>query len=264
MTAADAQILIETDGPIGTLIFSNPRRMNALTLAMWKSIGAAIAELDSNPDVRVIILRGAGDQAFVAGADISEFADVRQDAESSRHYEEANAGGYRAIRGCSKPTIAMVAGPCLGGGVGIALACDLRIAAANSIFGIPAARLGLGYPPDCMVDLVSTIGASAAKDLFFTARRVQADEALRMGLVSQVVPVDELSARVRTLAQSIASNAPMTIRAAKAAIDRLAHDPSPESLVKAAALTDACYESIDYAEGRTAFLEKRPPVFIGR
>jgi len=257
-------IRTDIDGAIGTLTIDNPKRLNAVTLAMWQALPEAIARLDAAPDVRVIILRGAGDAAFVAGADISEFAEVRKDAASARAYEAANAGGFRAIRQATKPTIAMIAGPCLGGGLGIAIACDLRVAAANAVFGIPAARLGLGYPPDCMADLVDAIGPARAKELFFTARRIKADEALRIGLVTDVVAEGDLAGAVSGLAATIAANAPMTIRAAKAAIDRLSHDASADGLARAVALADACYESADFREGRAAFLEKRAPTFKGR
>ncbi len=263
-TTPAARIRTDVDGPVGRLIIDNPARLNAVSLAMWQAIPAAVAELDNDPAVRVIVVAGAGDKAFVSGADISEFAEVRKDAASARAYEAANAGAFRAIRHASKPTIALIRGACLGGGLGIAIACDMRMAGSSAVFGIPAARLGVGYPPDCMGDLVAAIGPSRAKELFFTARRLSAGEAERIGLVARVVADSEIDAEVATLAATIAANAPLTIRAAKAAIDRLSGDPDGSGLVAAQALADACFESADFAEGRAAFLEKRLPDFTGR
>ena len=252
------------EGPIGILTIDNPARLNAVTQAMWRDLPAAIARLDEDPAVRVIIIRGAGGSVFTAGADISEFADVRRDAPAARAYEALNASAFRAIRAATKPTIAMIWGPCLGGGLGIAIACDLRLAGTSAIFGIPAARLGLGYPPDCLVDIVEAIGASRAKELLFTARRVMADEAMRIGLVSEVIADEDLADYVATIASTIAANAPLTIVAAKAAIDRLQHDPTEAGLARAIRIADACYGSADFQEGCAAFLKKRAPVFQGK
>ncbi len=257
------QIVTTIDGAIGTIIIENPARHNAVSREMWLAIPQAVAELSTHEDVRVIVLRGAGEGAFVSGADISEFDVVRKDAATSRDYEAANGGAFRALRTCEKPTIAMIRRFCMGGGVGLAVACDLRIAADDSLFAIPPGRLGLAYPIEAMKDVVDLIGASATKDLYFTARRFDATEALRLGLVNRVVPTADLEAETLTLAQTIAANAPLTLRAVKATVEghRLgAH----ADWTRIKQICEACFDSEDYAEGRAAFREKRPPVFTGR
>lgn len=259
----DPRIRVTTDGPVGRILVDNPARRNAVSLAMWRAVPTAVAALEADPAVRVILLAGAGDLAFVSGADISEFAEVRRDAASARAYEEANAAAFAALRDTAKPTIAAIRGFCLGGGMGLAVACDLRLAADDAVFGIPAARLGVGYPPDCMADVVDAVGPQRAKELFFTARRIDASEALAIGLVTRVVPAADLAAEAERLAATIADNAPLTVRAAKAAI-ALAGRGGDEAARRAVqALTDACFDSADFAEGRSAFLEKRPPLFRG-
>lgn len=263
MPGSEAQILTHVEGHIGVVTIDNAPRRNAVTLAMWRAFPHAMAALEADNNVRVIVLRGAGDEAFVSGADISEFADVRQDAASARAYEAENMAAFRAVRDTSKPTIAMITGPCIGGGLGLALACDLRIAGTSAHFAIPAARLGLAYPPDGMADIVAAIGPARARDLFFTARRVKADEALRIGLVGEVVADEDLPAFVETLALTIAANAPLTIKAAKAAIASLAPGAEGSAIDLAADLADAAYDSADFREGCAAFLEKRKPDFKG-
>ena len=263
LVTSDPRIKAIVEAPFGFLVFDNPERRNAVSLSMWTAIPGAIAALDADPEVRVVILRGAGDLAFVSGADISEFATVRKDAASARAYEDANAAAFAAIRLAAKPTIAMIRGFCLGGGMGVAVATDLRIAAEDAVFGIPAARLGVGYPPECIRDVVNAVGPTQAKELFFSARRIEAARAAAIGLVSAVHPVASLEAEVRAYAGDIARNAPLTIRAAKAAIGAVAGDPADFDMAKLVALTDACFDSADFTEGRSAFLEKREPTFRG-
>jgi len=250
------------DGPIATLAIDNPAKHNALDLDMWRALPGLVESLDRDERVRAIVLRGAGTESFASGADIAEFETVRADAEDGRRYEAINEAAFWAVAHCSKPVIAMIRGFCLGGGFGLALSCDLRIASGNAIFGIPAARLGVGYPPGAMKLVTAALGAPAAKDLFYTARRIDAEEAQRLGVVQRVVPDASLEQTTLALAQDIAGNAPLTIRAAKAAIDAavgLAHpDTDP------VALADRCFDSADAVEGRRAFLEKRKPVFTGR
>ena len=263
LESADPRIRVEVEGAIGRLVVDNPERRNAVALDMWKAIPGAVRALVEHPDVRVILVRGAGSLAFVSGADISEFASVRRDAASARAYEASNADAFAALRHSPKPTVAMIRGFCLGGGMGLAVACDLRIAADDAVFGIPAARLGVGYPPDCIGDVVAAVGPQRAKELFFTARRMSAAEALSIGLLAAVHPTEALENEAFDLAHTIARNAPLTLRAAKAAIDAVVDGALAERRDTLVALTDACFASADFAEGRTAFLEKREARFHG-
>jgi enoyl-CoA hydratase/carnithine racemase len=262
LSAHMPKLLVSVEDSVATIALNNPGRRNAVDLPMWKALPGIMAALDGDPDVRVVVLRGAGDGAFTSGADIGEFDTVRRNAEEGRLYEAANEAAFWAVARCSKPVVAMIRGFCLGGGFGLALSCDLRVASENAVFGIPAARLGIGYPPGAMKLVTAAIGAPAARDLFFTARRIGAKEAKELGVLQRVVPDGELEAAVLALARDMAGNAPLTIRAAKAAIDeavglgRAGVDP--------AALADLCFESADAAEGRKAFLEKRSPIFTGR
>ncbi|WP_414473852.1 enoyl-CoA hydratase [Microvirga sp. M2] len=249
-------------GPVATLSIDNPAKHNALDLGMWQALPGLIAELERDERVRAIILRGGGKGSFASGADIAEFETVRADAEGGRRYEAVNEAAFWAVAHCAKPVIAMIRRYCLGGGFGLALSCDLRIASENASFGVPAARLGIGYPPGAVRLVTAAVGAPAAKDLFYTARRVGAEEAQRLGIVQRIVPDGALEETALALAHDIAANAPLTIRAAKAAIDAavgLAH-PGTDPV----GLADRCFDSADAVEGRKAFLEKRRPVFTGR
>lgn len=264
LPTSDHRIRVEVEGAIGRIVVANPERRNAVSLGMWQAIPGAVAALETHPDVRVIVVRGDGALAFVSGADISEFATVRKDAASARAYEVSNAEAFSALKHTSKPTVAMIRGFCLGGGMGLAVACDLRVAAEDAIFGIPAARLGVGYPPDCIGDVVAAVGPQRAKELFFTARRMTATEALDIGLLAAVHPVESFENEVFDLAQILANNAPLTIRAAKAAIDVVVAGTMATERDRLVALTDACFASADFAEGRTAFLEKREAKFTAK
>lgn len=257
------RIGVEINGPIGWLVIDNPTRKNAVTLAMWRDIPRAVEELCDDEAVRVIVVRGAGEETFIAGADITEFASTRADSGSARIYEEANAAAFDALRQSPKPTVAMIRGFCLGGGLGIAVACDMRVAEAGSRFSIPAARLGVGYPPNAIRDVVKLIGPQRAKDLFFTARRVAAEEALRIGLIDRLTIAGGLETELAALLSAIAENAPLTQIAAKAAIDAISGDPEAADWKTIQRLSDACFDSGDFAEGRSAFLEKRTPRFKG-
>ena len=261
--ATEPRLRIAVEAPIGWLIVDHPERRNAVTLSMWKAMPAVVAALEADPDVRVIVLCGGGEQAFVSGADIAEFAEVRRDAASARAYEDVNEAAFAALRQAIKPTVAMIRGPCFGGGVGLAAACDLRVAADDAVFSIPAAKLGIAYPPPAIADVVALVGTSRAKDLFFTARRVGHAEALSIGLVDRVVAAADLRAETVALAGTIAANAPLTITAAKAAI-AAAVSAEPAAAARARAAAEACFSSADFAEGRDAFLAKRTPRFHGR
>jgi enoyl-CoA hydratase/carnithine racemase len=253
---------VSVDRSVATVAIDNPAKRNAFDLEMWQALPPIFAALDQDEAVRVIVLRGAGPNAFTSGADISEFETHQADAEGGRLYEAENEAAFWAVAQCSKPVIAMIRGFCLGGGFGLALSCDLRVAAEDAVFGIPAARLGVGYPPGAMRIVTAAVGASAARDLFYTARRIGAQEAARHGVVQRVVPVAALEDEAFSLARDVAENAPLTIRAAKAAIDHAVGLGRPE--VDPVALADRCFDSADAVEGRRAFLEKRTPVFRGR
>jgi len=258
------KILSEKHGSIGWMIFNNPGRRNAVSKAMWRSMADIVIELGADPDVRVIIVRGAGDQAFVAGADISEFDQVRATPEDVADYEATSDRACRALELVSKPTIAMINGFAIGGGFDIALRCDLRIAAKSARFGIPAARLGVGYPLVDIKRLVDQVGPMRAKEIFFTGRQFSAEEALAMGFVAAVVPGAELRDTVLNLAGKIAENAPLTIAAVKRCVIESRKGTEEWDAKTCQAMVDACFRSDDYVEGRQAFLEKRAPKFHGR
>lgn len=254
----------EREGRIGWLVFDHPERRNAISDEMWRGIPPAVAALEADPEVRVVVLRGAGDVAFVSGADISEFERTRTGGAAAAEYEARTDEAFRTLSDCQKPVIALVHGFCVGGGLAIALTADLRYAADDARFAIPAARLGLGYGLAGVRTLVQLVGPSAAKEILYTARRFSAEEALRMGLVNAVHPKTELEARVRDTAETIAENAPLTLRAVKAAAREIAREALERDPARVDEAIRACFESADYKEGVRAFLEKRAPRFTGR
>lgn len=250
-------------GPVAWLLLDNPQRMNALTAAMWAALPRCLAQADGNPDVRVIVLRGEGDRAFSAGADISEFETART-GDSAQSYDALNDAAFTALQSVVKPTIAMIHGFCLGGGLAIAACCDLRVADGEAQFAIPAAKLGIGYHQRWVRPLLALASPARVKELLFTGRRFQAADALAMGLVNRVTSADILEAETLALATEIATNAPLSILAAKAAINELTRHPEQADTERLDRLTQACFASRDYAEGRRAFLEKRKPQFKGQ
>lgn len=256
-----AGIRMERDGAVGRLLLDNPAKRNATELAMYAAIPGAVARLLADPGLRVVVLRGAGDQAFGAGSDISEFA-RRRIGDDAAAYNAVEERATAALRSIPVPVVALIHGPCMGGGLGLALCADLRWAAEDATFAVPPGKLGIGYPVEAARRLREIVGPAVAKELLFTARTVDAAEARTLGLVNRVVAKAELDREVEHLAQQIARLAPGTLRAAKLAVDAREDDAASSAAAESAVL--GCYHSEDYREGITAFLEKRRPRFSGR
>lgn len=252
------------DGTIGHLQFNRPQSKNAISAEMWRAIPPIIASLDQNPVIRTIVLSGAGPDCFSAGADISEFSANRTDTNAAREYENINVAAFNAIANSHKPTIAMISGFCMGGGLAVALSCDLRIAAENAVFSLPPAKLGLAYPIEGIRQLLGVVSPPIAKEMIFTARRLNALDASRSGLVNEVTTLDQLKDTVNDLCATIANNAPLTISASKQTIDELHRHPENPDMAMLNELSAKCFNSRDYREGQTAFSEKRRPVFTGK
>jgi len=248
---------------IGWMTFSNPRRRNAVTFDMWRQIPLIIADFAQNPAVRVVALRGDGAESFISGADISEFGRLRATPEQVATYDRVGRDAGAAIAGIDKPTVAVIRGWCIGGGLATALGCDLRIAAQDTRFAVPAAKLGLGYRYSGIKTLVDVVGPANAAEIFFTARQYDADEALRMGLINRILPVEGFEDEAERYLAGIAANAPLTMKAAKLSIRAAIDAPAPEALNTIDAAIAACFDSEDYKEGRAAFAEKRAPRFQG-
>lgn len=253
---------IERDGPVGYVVLDNLARRNAISADMWRALPLVIASLNEEPGVRCIVLRGAGEIAFAAGADISEFAENRTSDEAVKRYEAATRAAHHALESSPKPVIAQIQGFCLGGGLAIALSCDLRYCAEGSEFAIPAARLGLGYGIHGHRRLIATVGQANAREIMFSARRYDAASAYALGLVNRVLPRTELDAYVRQLARDLAANAPLTQAASKSTINAVIEQAGDFTACEA--LITRCMHSADYIEGRTAFMQKRKPQFTGK
>ncbi|GGB59522.1 enoyl-CoA hydratase [Roseibium aquae] len=262
-STSSGAVRTEIDDSVGWLIIDNPLKRNALTLAMWEAVPDAVARLEATAAVRVIILRGAGAKSFVAGADISEFEQTRATSDKAKVYEDINVAAFRALKNCEKPTIAMIRGHCLGGGLGLALACDLRVADPTAVFGIPAARLGIAYPVEAIADILQAVPPAAAKRLLFTAERVGSAEALRIGLIDEVSAEGALAERIENLAETMGGNAPLTLRAAKRAVSAFLSGGGAAEMDAARVAAERCFDSEDFKEGRDAFLQKRSPTFRG-
>ncbi len=259
-----AELKTSIAGGVATVLFSNLPKMNAMSYDMWQAVPSIIADFEADPEIKTIVLKGADDKAFVAGADISQFEAQRGDPASVVTYEDATTLAFETIARAERPTIAMIDGYCIGGGLGIALSCDLRFASAGSTFGIPAAKLGLAYAASGTRRLVDVVGPAYAKEIFFTARRFSHDEALAMGLINRVYARGALEAEVRATCATIADNAPLTVMTAKKIVDETRKAAENFNAAFCDQLIERCFHSEDYAEGRTAFMEKRKAIFKGR
>jgi enoyl-CoA hydratase len=257
------KMLSRKEGGVGYLTFNNPERLNAVSLDMWEAAAGFLEDFKNDKTIRVVVVTGAGGKAFVSGADISKFESERSNKEAIERYNVAVDRANTAVYEFPKPTIAMIRGYCIGGGVGLALCCDLRICSDNSKFGVPAAKLGLGYGYSGIKKLVDVVGPSFAKEIFYTARQFTAAEALAMGLVNRSLPEAELESYVKTYADTISGNAPLTVDAVKYIVGQTVKEESKRDLQKCADLVAQCFASADYTEGRKAFMEKRKPVFTG-
>ena len=261
---ADGKILQRITEGVGVITFNNPEKRNAMSLDMWEGLGSALIELRDDPGVRVVILVGAGDKAFVSGADISQFEKTRHNAEASEEYSRRSEAQRALLANYPKPSIACIRGFCLGGGMQVAMLADIRIASDNSQFGIPAAKLGIAYGYEGLKHLVSLVGPSWARLIMYTGMRIDAAEALRIGLVDRVLPDAELWDATMEIARTISGNAPLAIKAAKITIAQVLKDESHRDMDAIKDIGTACMDSEDFREGRTAFMEKRKPQFKGR
>jgi enoyl-CoA hydratase/carnithine racemase len=263
MTASD-KIVARRDGRVGYVVFNNPERHNAVSLAMWERAAEVFEEFVRDAGIGVIVLTGAGNKSFVSGADISEFENERGNEKAVARYNNAVEKAYSAVHDCPKPTIAMIRGYCVGGGLGLAVSCDIRIASEHARFAMPAAKLGLGYDFTGIRRFVQVLGPSFTKEMFFTARQFDASEARAMGLANRVLPDIEIESYVKNYADTIAANAPLTIASVKFIVGELLKDESGRDLARCTNLVQRCFLSSDYEEGRKAFMEKRSPVFTGK
>jgi enoyl-CoA hydratase/carnithine racemase len=263
MELADGKILAQVKDGVGTVVFNQPEKRNAMSIAMWDGMAEALDAFAADPAVRCVVLEGAGGKAFVSGADISQFEQNRSDAEAQRHYNAKTSVGRKKLAEFPKPVIAKIQGFCMGGGLGIAMSCDMRIAGTGSEFGIPAARLGIAYGFDMVKNLVSLVGPAQAHFILMTGGRIAAEEAERLGLINKLYPAESLDAEVAKITGTIAVNAPLSLLANKRTVRAVLADPAERDMEAIAKAADACFDSADYREGRRAFMEKRKPVFTG-
>jgi enoyl-CoA hydratase/carnithine racemase len=258
------KMLSRKEGNIGYVIFNNPERHNAVSLDMWAMAGQMLDDFRHDNNIKVVVVTGAGGKAFVSGADISQFEKNRNNAAASEEYNRRSGAPQAILAGYTKPTIACIQGFCIGGGMALAMACDMRIAAHGSQFGIPAAKLGIAYGYGGLKNLTSLVGPSRARLLMFTGMRIDAEEADKIGLIDRLVPETSLWEATMDIARQIAVNAPLAVYAAKLTIAEILKDPGKRDMEAIKKIGDTCMDSEDFKEGRTAFMEKRKPVFKGR
>jgi enoyl-CoA hydratase/carnithine racemase len=260
---AGGKILASLEGGVGTIVFNQPEKRNAMSVDMWGGMGDALDQFEASGQVRCVVLKGAGDKAFVSGADISQFDKVRSDANAQVEYDRITSAGRVKLSNYKWPVIAQIRGFCMGGGLGIAMGTDIRIASDDSQFGIPAAKLSIAYGFDMVRALVDLVGPAHANMILMTGERFGAKEAERIGLVNKVVPVDQLDAEVAKLAATMAGNAPLSLKTNKATVKAVCADRADRDMDKIRTAMAACFDSNDYKEGRRAFMEKRKPAFQG-
>src|ERR1700720_1914479 len=257
------KMLSRNEGGNGFVTFNNPEKLNGVSLDMWEATKRILDDFVADNDIRVVVLTGAGGKAFVSGADISRFESERANLEGARSYGAKSEAAYASIYEFPKPTIAMIGGYCIGGGLGFGGCGGLRIATDNSRFAVPAAKLGLGYGYVGLKRLVDVVGPAFAKEIFYTARQFDAQEALTMGLVNRGVPSAELETSVKSITDMICANAPLTIKAVKYTVNEIVREDSKRDIPRTTEMVEKCFTSNDYNEGRSAFMEKRKPVFTG-
>ena len=260
----DKRILIEIVKGVGRFTINNANKRNAMSKSMWQQMGDIFENWATNPKVRVIVVCGAGDRCFCAGNDISEFSLVRNTKIDIIAYNKVTERAYKALKNIPKPTIAMIEGYCIGGGLELALLCDLQFAASTAIFGITPAKLGLGYKLEDILLLIENISAKSVKELLFTGQKFSADDAMRWGLISRIAKPENLRTAVNAYVDEIVANSPLSIKAAKIIIQEALKSDKNRNTQMCQALVDDCHESQDYQEGQNAFSEKRKPIFKGK
>ena len=261
---ASGRMLAARDGGIGLITFNQPEKRNAMSIEMWLGLDEILRGFETDDTISAVVMRGAGDKAFVSGADISQFEKNRSNADAQKEYDRITSVGRDRFHAFPKPVIAQIRGFCLGGGLAIAMAADLRIASTDSQFGIPAARLSVAYAPDSVRRLIDLVGPSHARMILYTGRRINAAEAERIGLINHCVPVEDLEKTVMDIARAISENAPLSVRASKLTINEMLKDESQRNMRAIKDIGEVCFNSADFREGRTAFMEKRTPRFLGR
>lgn len=264
MDNAENSLIVEKRGSEGWITFNNPAKHNAMSLDMWAGLVPALSVFEADDEIRVVVLTGAGEKAFVSGANISQFDKLRSSTDAVAEYERVAEGAQNALYNYSKPTVARIKGYCIGGGLNLALCCDVRIACDNSSFAIPAGKMGLGYRMTAIRNLVTVVGPANALDIFLSARRLGSDEALRMGLVQHLASEESFEETVRQYLERLAANAPITLAVGKKMIRQFQEVPAHIDMEQMRNLVMTCFASEDYQEGKQAFAQKRAPVFKGR